>query len=54
MRPTVRLEWKLGENLTLRGVTEPRFGREGTLLQEGSSTDLEQSIGVFLFYGWAY
>jgi len=54
VRPTVRLEWKLGENLTLRGITEPRFGPEGTLLQEGSSTDLEQSIGVFLFYGWAY
>jgi len=54
VRPTVRLEWKLGESFTLRGITEPRFGPEGTLLQEGSSTDLEQSIGLFLFYGWVY
>jgi translocation and assembly module TamB len=54
VRPTVRLEWRLDERFTLRGVTEPRFGREGTLFYSGQGTDLEQSIGLFLFYGWAY
>jgi translocation and assembly module TamB len=54
VRPTVRLEWRLDERFTLRGVTEPRFGREGTLFYGGPATDLEQSIGLFLFYGWAY
>jgi translocation and assembly module TamB len=54
VRPTVRLEWRLDERFTLRGVTEPRFGREGTLFYGGPGTDLEQSIGLFLFYGWGY
>ncbi|UCC73324.1 MAG: translocation/assembly module TamB [Gemmatimonadota bacterium] len=54
VRPTVHLEWRLDENFTLRGVTEPRFGREGTLFYGGPGTDLEQSIGLFLFYGWGY
>ncbi|UCC81465.1 MAG: translocation/assembly module TamB [Gemmatimonadota bacterium] len=54
VRPTVRLEWRLDDRFTLRGVTEPRFGREGTLFYGGPGTDLEQSIGLFLFYGWAY
>jgi len=54
VRPTVRLEWRLDERFTLRGVTEPRFGREGTLFYGGPGSDLEQSIGLFLFYGWAY
>jgi translocation and assembly module TamB len=54
VRPTVRVEWRLDERFTLRGVTEPRFGREGTLFYGGTGTDLEQSIGLFLFYGWAY
>ncbi len=55
VRPTVRLDWRLDDNLTLRGITEPRFGREGVLFYGGpGSSDLEQSIGVFLFYGWSY
>jgi translocation and assembly module TamB len=54
VRPTVRLEWRLDDRFTLRGVTEPRFGREGTLFYGGPGTTLEQSIGVFLLYGWAY
>jgi translocation and assembly module TamB len=54
VRPTVLLDWRLNDNLTLRGVTEPRFGREGVLYYGGPGQDLEQSIGVFLFYGWAY
>lgn len=54
VRPTVRLEWRLDENFTLRGVTEPRFGPEGTLFYGGPAANLEQSIGVFLLYGWAY
>ncbi len=54
VRPTVRLEWRLDDRLTIRGVTEPRFGSEGILAFEASGTDLEQSFGVFLFYGWAY
>jgi translocation and assembly module TamB len=54
VRPTVRLEWRLDKRLTVRGITEPRFGNEGTLFPGGPVTDLEQSIGLFLFYGWAY
>lgn len=54
VRPTVRLEWRLDENLTLRGVTEPRLSQQGALVQEGESANVEQSIGVFLFYGWSY
>jgi len=54
VRPTVRLDWRLDDNLTLRGVTEPRFGREGVLYYGGPGQSLEQSIGVFLFYGWSY
>jgi len=53
-RPTVRLEWKLSENLTLRGVTEPRFGTDDRFLQETSEATQDQSIGLFLFYGWTY
>ncbi|MEE9133000.1 MAG: translocation/assembly module TamB domain-containing protein [Gemmatimonadota bacterium] len=54
VRPTVRLDWRLDERLTLRGITEPRFGREGVLYYGGPGRSLEQSIGVFLLYGWAY
>ena len=54
VRPTVRLDWRLDDNLTLRGITEPRFGREGVLYYGGPGQSLEQSIGVFLFYGWTY
>jgi translocation and assembly module TamB len=54
VRPTVRLDWKLDERFTLRGVSEPRFGREGVLFYGGPGQDLEQSIGVFLIYGWSY
>jgi translocation and assembly module TamB len=55
VRPTVRLDWRLDDRLTLRGITEPRFGREGVLFYGGpGSSDLEQSIGLFLFYGWSY
>jgi hypothetical protein len=54
VRPTVRLDWRLDDNLTLRGITEPRFGREGVLYYGGPGQSLEQSIGVFLFYGWSY
>ncbi len=55
VRPTVRLDWRLDDRLTLRGITEPRFGREGVLFYGGpGSGDLEQSIGLFLFYGWSY
>ena len=52
--PTVRLEWRLDERLTLQGVTEPRFGSAASLFDAGSGADLEQSLGVFLFYGWNY
>ncbi|UCF20972.1 MAG: translocation/assembly module TamB domain-containing protein [Gemmatimonadota bacterium] len=54
VRPTVKLEWRLDDRLTLRGITEPRFGREGSLYYGGPDSDLEQSIGLFLLYGWAY
>ena len=54
VQPTVRLEWRLDERLTLLGVTEPRFGQDASLFDRGSGTDLEQSLGVFLFYGWNY
>lgn len=54
VRPTVRLEWRLNDNLTLRGVTEPRSSQQGTVVQEGEGSNVEQSIGVFLFYGWSY
>jgi translocation and assembly module TamB len=54
VRPTVRLEWKLDEKLTLRGVTQPRFGEAGRLVFEVPGADIQQSIGVFLFYGWNY
>jgi len=54
VRPTVVLDWRLDDNLTLRGITEPRFGREGVLYYGGPGQSLEQSIGVFLFYGWTY
>ncbi len=54
VHPTVRVEWRLDKNLTLLGVTEPRLGESATLFTRGSGTDLEQSVGLFLFYGWAY
>ena len=54
VKPTVRLEWRLDERLTLLGVTEPRFGQAASLFAQGSGTDLEQSLGVFLFYAWNY
>jgi translocation and assembly module TamB len=54
VRPTVRLDWRLDDRFTLRGVSEPRFGREGVLFYGGPGQDLEQSIGLFLFYGWSY
>ena len=54
VRPTVRLEWKLDENLTLRGITQPRFGEAGRLVFEVPGADIQQSIGLFLFYGWNY
>jgi translocation and assembly module TamB len=54
VRPTVRLEWQLDENLTLRGVTQPRFGEAGRLIFEVPGADIQQSIGLFLFYGWSY
>jgi translocation and assembly module TamB len=56
VRPTVRLEWRLDDKWTLRGVTEPRFGRAGETLFYGGpgNADIQQSIGLFLFYGWAY
>lgn len=54
VHPTVRVEWRLDERLTLLGVTEPRFGQTASLFSESSGTDLEQSVGLFLFYGWSY
>ncbi len=54
VRPTARLEWRLDERFTVRAITEPRFGREGVVAFEATGTDLEQSFGLFLFYGWAY
>ncbi len=56
VRPNVvRVEWQLQRNLTVRGITEPRFAREATLFQ---TVDLgqtfEQTFGLFLFYGWSY
>lgn len=54
VRPTVRLDWRLEDRLTLRGVTEPRFGREGVLFYGGPGSSVEQSIGLFLLYGWSY
>ena len=54
VRPTVRLDWRLEDRLTLRGITEPRFGREGVLFYGGPDSSVEQSIGLFLLYGWSY
>ncbi len=51
VRPTVRVDWQLQRNLTVRGITEPRFAREATLFE---TVDLEQTFGLFLFYGWSY
>ncbi len=52
--PTARVEWRLDERFTLRAITQPRRGRESFLFSEATLTDLEQSFGLFLFYGWAY
>jgi translocation and assembly module TamB len=54
VRPTVRLEWRLTDRFTLRGVTQPRFGEAGRLIFEVPGANVEQSIGLFLFYGWTY
>ncbi|MEE8549822.1 MAG: translocation/assembly module TamB domain-containing protein, partial [Gemmatimonadota bacterium] len=51
VQPTVRVDWQLQRNLTVRGITEPRFAREATLFE---TVDLEQTFGLFLFYGWSY
>lgn len=53
IKPSVRLEWRLTDNLTVEGVTEPRFGQEFSVSQ-GAATAIEQSFGLFLFYGWSY
>jgi translocation and assembly module TamB len=53
-QPTVRLEWKMNDNLTLHGVSEPRFAPQNPLFREVSGVDQDQSFGVFLFYGWTY
>lgn len=53
IKPTVRVEWRLTDNLTVEGVTEPRFGEELALSQAATSA-FEQSFGLFLFYGWSY
>lgn len=51
--PAVRLEWRLTENFTIQGVTEPRLTSEAGLAE--ATTALERrSIGLFLFYGWTY
>ena len=47
----MRVDWQLQRNLTVRGITEPRFAREATLFE---TVDLEQTFGLFLFYGWSY
>lgn len=52
-QPTVKVEWRLNEHLTLRGVSEPRFGQRGSFFREATDAE-EQSFGVFLFYGWTY
>ncbi|NIR45177.1 MAG: translocation/assembly module TamB [Gemmatimonadetes bacterium] len=54
IRPTVRLEWKLDDRFTVRGITQPRFGEASKLIFEELGANLEQSIGLFLFYGWSY
>ncbi len=52
--PTATIEWRLDERFTLRAITQPRRGQESFLFSEAALTDLEQSFGLFLFYGWAY
>ncbi len=52
--PTARVEWRLDERFTLRAITQPRFGRQSALFFEATSAELQQSFGLFLFYGWAY
>ncbi len=52
--PSVRVEWKLNNNLTLEGLAEPRLARTTTLLSQNPGADLTETIGLFLFYGWSY
>ena len=52
--PTVRLEWRMDNNLTLQGVAEPRLARGTTVLAQNPGADLTETVGLFLFYGWSY
>nr|MDP2577383.1 hypothetical protein [Candidatus Palauibacterales bacterium] len=52
--PTVNVEWRLTDKLTLQGIAEPRIARGTTIPAQNPGADLQESLGLLLFYGWSY